>query len=648
MKPENVFDLTGATDPRLSPDGATIAYTVWSIDRDANAYRSAIWLAPADGSAPPRTITSGDKRDGDPRWSPDGTRLAFTSNRGDDKSPSQLYVMPLAGGDPVKLTDLKDDAGEPAWSPDGSTIVFTSRVHDPDDDEKDERKRAPRRFTRLMFKLDSVGWTGNRRRHVFSVAADGSAPPVQLTDGDFEDGEPCWSPDGSRIAFGSARDEHWDTDAVRDLYVIGRDGGEPEKLTASGGAIGNPSWSPDGSRIAYQLYPAVFDDPRHTQIAVLDLSSKKQTVLTESLDRNCGLYPSMREPIWDGEDLIFAIEDGGNTPLYRVHADGSDKPQPILEGNWMLTGLDVAGGRIVHSRSSAVTLSEIYAGEERLTSAGDAFVGLVSPVAPERFTATSADGSEVEAWLIRPAGIEEGKTYPALLNIHGGPFSQYGNKLFDEFQVQSAAGYAVVYANPRGSSGYAEAWGRGIRGPANEGPGWGTVDYEDLMAVMDTAIERFGFIDPERTGVLGGSYGGFMTSWIVGHNDRFKAACSERSCNNFLLEGGAADMGWMFKGEFGATWFEDPETYLKISPSTYAKNITTPLLILHSEDDLRCPVGHAEDLFTILRLLRREVEMVRFPAESHELSRSGSPIHRVQRFDIILEWFDRYLKGAGA
>jgi dipeptidyl aminopeptidase/acylaminoacyl peptidase len=164
------------------------------------------------------------------------------------------------------------------------------------------------------------------------------------------------------------------------------------------------------------------------------------------------------------------------------------------------------------------------------------------------------------------------------------------------------------------------------------------------MAVVDEAVKRFDFIDPERIGVMGGSYGGFMTSWIVGHTDRFRAACSERSCNNFVLEGGSADIGWMFKGEFGAHWFEEPEAYLKISPSSYARNITTPLLILHSENDLRCPVGHAEDLFTILRLLKREVELVRFPEESHELSRSGSPVHRVQRFEIILDWFDRHLK----
>ena len=234
--------------------------------------------------------------------------------------------------------------------------------------------------------------------------------------------------------------------------------------------------------------------------------------------------------------------------------------------------------------------------------------------------------------------------YPVLLNIHGGPFTQYTTRFFDEFHVLAGAGYAVVYSNPRGSSGYGEEWGRAIRGPDGGGPGWGSVDYEDLMAVTDEALSRFSFCDPDRVGVLGGSYGGYMTSWIVGHTDRFKAACSERAVNNMIAEGGSSDIGIWFKGYTGAHWFEDPETHLRVSPSTYAQNITTPLLIVHSEEDLRCPVVNAEELFTILRLLGREVELVRFPGEGHELSRSGKPRHRVQRFEILVDWFDRYLK----
>jgi dipeptidyl aminopeptidase/acylaminoacyl peptidase len=672
MVPEDVYELTGVLDPRVSPDGGRVAYVVWRIDREANEYRSAVWIAAVDPDrAEPRRLTSGLKRDGSPRWSPDGTRLAFVSNREYEREGSessvgevggspqatakkkntagQLYVLSLSGGEPVRLTDCRADVGEPAWSPDGSRIAFTSRVPDPAYDEEDDRKRPPRRFTRLQFKLDSVGWTGDRRQHVFVVAADGSAAPTQLTDGDFEDDGPAWSPDGERIAFASAREEDWDVSTVRDLYVVPAGGGEPERLTEGGGYSEHPSWSPDGGRIAYQHTPGVFDEPRHTQVAVLEVASASAPssgdvrVLTDSLDRNCGPYPSIREPVWDGDDVVFGVEDGGNTHVYRVPADGSGKPELVVGGELQVTGYDVASGRLVHTLTTPTQLSELFVGERRVTSVGRELVDRREVIAPERFTATSEDGTEVDAWIMRPAGFEEGKRYPTLLNIHGGPFTQYGNRFFDEFQVYAGAGYVVVFANPRGSSGYSEAWGRAIRGPVAEGPGWGTRDYEDLMAVVDEAVRRFDFVDPERLGVMGGSYGGYMTSWMLGHTDRFKAACSERSCNNFLLEGGSADIGWMFKGELGAFWFEAPEAYLKVSPSTYAKDIHTPLLILHSEDDLRCPVGHAEDLFTILRLLKRDVEMVRFPAESHELTRGGAPRHREQRFELLLEWFGEKL-----
>ena len=250
----------------------------------------------------------------------------------------------------------------------------------------------------------------------------------------------------------------------------------------------------------------------------------------------------------------------------------------------------------------------------------------------------------MEAWLARPAGFEEGKRYPVLLNIHGGPFTQYGTGFFDETQVYAGGGYAVVYSNPRGSSGYSEEWGRAIMGPGELGPGWGTVDYEDLMAVVDTALERFDFLDPERLGVLGGSYGGYMTSWIVSHTNRFKAACSERAVNNLVSMYGSSDIGWVFKGYHGEFVHDAVDKYLQFSPWTYAKQIETPLLILHSEQDLRCNIEQAEQLFTTLRLLKRDVELVRFPGESHELTRSGNPAHRVQRFELVLEWFDRYLK----
>jgi dipeptidyl aminopeptidase/acylaminoacyl peptidase len=642
MIPEDVYEMTGVNDPRLSPDGRTVAYAVWTVDKDKNEYLGAIWLAAVDGSTPPRQFTSGTRRDGNPRWSPDGSQLAFTSNR--DQDEAQLYVMPSDGGEARKLSDLKGGVSVPAWSPDGTRLLFASRVLDPAYDEKDEKKRKPRRFTRLRYKLDNEGWIGDRAQHIFVVPADGSSEPTQVTGGDYEDSDPQWSPDGRRIAFASARHQDWDTDLVQDLFAVGAEGGDPELLTTTDGACSAPSWSPDGRRIAFCLYPGVFDDPRHTQIAVLDLDRGERRVLTESLDRNCSPYPAIREPIWDEDDVLFAVEDQGNTHVYRAPADGSGKPELVVGGDLAVTGYDADGGTIVHSATSPTMLSELFAGARSLSDVGRAFAQGRELSAPERFTATSADGSEVEAWIMRPAGLEAGKKYPVLLNIHGGPFTQYGNKFFDEFQVYTGDGYAVVYSNPRGSSGYSEEWGRAIRGPGDAGPGWGTVDYEDCMAVVEEAVRRFDFCDPERVGVIGGSYGGFMTSWMVGHTDRFKAGVSERAVNQWVSMWGSSDFGWDFKGYLGSFLFEDFDAYVKMSPATYARDIHTPLLILHSENDLRCPIEQAEQLFVTLRLLKREVEFVRFPAEGHELTRSGNPIHRVERFHIVLDWFDRHLK----
>jgi dipeptidyl aminopeptidase/acylaminoacyl peptidase len=643
MIPEDLYELRWVTDARLSPDGSTAAYVVCDVDQATNDYLTSIWTLPLDGTEQPRRLTFGPKRDLEPRWSPDGRSIAFTSNREDENE--QLYVIDAAGGDARKLTNLPEEVTEIAWSPDGRALAFSSRVPDAGYAETDERRRGPRRFRRLQYKLDNVGWTGDRRQHIFIVAADGSSPARQLTDGDFEDAAPAWSPDGTRIAFISNRDDDWDLSTVRDVYVVESAGGEPKPVTDGEGIAELPSWSPDGSLIAYQLTPGDLDEPRHGRIAIVDPASRAVTTLTDELDRNCAPYPAIREPQWASEgSLVFAVEDRGNTHLYEVDVDGG-RPRRIVGGELCVTGWDAVRGNLIYLRSTPTTLPELYAGSRRATFVQSSFSESRAIATPERFTATSPDGSEIDAWIIRPTELS-GERCPVLLNIHGGPFAQYGNRFFDEFQVQAGAGYAVVYSNPRGSSGYSEEWGRAIRGPGPGGPGMGTVDYDDVMAVVDRALELYDFCDPERIGVMGGSYGGYLTSWIVGHTNRFKAACSERAVNDWPSMHGSSDSGWMFKGYVGSFLFEDHDAWRAISPTTYAANVETPLMIMHSEDDLRCHVEQAEQLFTTLRLLKKDVELVRWPAESHELTRSGSPAHRVARFEVLLEWFGRYL-GAG-
>ena len=646
MLPEDIYELVNAGDPRISPDGSRIAFVVTAVDRESNEYRGAIWVAPLDGSAKPRQFTSGERRDSTPRWSPDGKWLAFASNRGEDKTPMNLYVIPAEGGESRKLTDQKESVEEIAWAPDSKRVAFVARVRDEAYAEEDDKKRAPRRFTRVFHKLDSVGFTGDRRKHLFVVELDGG-DPRQLTSGDFEHAGATWSPDGKRIVIDGLRDERWDVELVNRLYSVDVAGSsEPKALTGDDGSYGDPSFSPDGSRIAYRWTPEDGTYPHHSQLGVMNADGSDPKLLTTSLDLQCGPYPDSREPVWDGDRLVFTVEDGGNLHVYTVAADGSSEPERIVDGERVITAFDMRDGKLAYVASTHTTMRELYVGTDgqRVTNVGDAYTQGRELAKPERFTAVSADGYEVDAWIVRPAGFEPGKRYPAVLTIHGGPFAQYGTGFFDEVQVYAAAGYVVLFSNPRGGSGYSEEHGRAIRGPMNDaGPGWGTRDYEDVMAVVDTALANFDFIDPERLGVIGGSYGGFMTSWIIGHTNRFKAAISERAVNNLVSMFGSSDLFWIFQRQFGGPMWENVDAYLERSPSTYAQQMDTPVLVLHSEQDLRCNIEQGEHLFTLLRLLGKDVEMVRFPGESHELSRGGSPIHRVVRFETILEYFGRYL-----
>jgi dipeptidyl aminopeptidase/acylaminoacyl peptidase len=666
MLPSDIGRLVDVSDPRLSPDGRLVAYVVASIDVDSNEYRSRLWLAPPDGARAPLPYTEGAKRDRLPRWSPDGAALAFVSHR-DGPVGSELYVLRVDGGEAARIVAWPEEIDDIAWSPDGRWIAFGARLRDearyrPDKD----RDRTARRVTRLLYRLDNAGWTCDRPRALFVVPADGTAPPRVVVPGEEGSMGLAWSPDGRWLAFSAARAPDWDREPFADLFIVAahEEGAEPTRLTdglgRGGLAFNQPSWSPDGSSIAFVLgHRRRF--PFNSQVGVVEVDAGgavgEPRLLTTDLDRHCApALQRAREPVWQEGWLWFQVVDGPNLSLWRVGAAGPNdaKPELVLGGARAVTGFDVVGDAVAYCASTPTLPSELFVldraarAERRLSFVSEAFTSAVQLTAPEPFHATSTGGAEVEAWIMRPPGFEPGRRYPALLNVHGGPFAAYVSAFFDEFQVQARAGYVVIYSNPRGSDGYGQSWGDAIRGPRcadAPGSGWGGVDYDDVMAVVDEALRRFDFIDPGRLGVLGGSYGGFLTSWIVGHTDRFAAACSERAVNNQLTMVSTSDLGALFQpGYVGVSHLEAPDEYLRMSPIAAVDRIRTPLLILHSDGDLRCPVEQAEQLFVALRMLGRQVEFVRFPGEGHEMSRSGAPKHRIERAEIILDFFNRHLR----
>ena len=641
MVPEDLTRIQFVTDPQLSPDGRRAAFVVTTLSEERDEYLSNIWVVDVAGGAP-RRFTAGPRRDLEPRWSPDGSRLAFLSER-TAKDKLQLYVMPADGGEATKLTALDNGVSAIAWAPDGARLAFVSAVggyKEPEGEDEKRKSRPARVITSVKYRFNGEGFIYDRRPHVFVVSLDG-ASPTQITDGDFIDADPTWSPDGESLVFASARHGARDDDDASDLWRVPAKGGTPQRLTATAGPVMLPAFSPDGRTIAFLARAELNAYGRNVQLFTVPADGGQATCVTSALDRSCGALHV--RPSWspDGRSLTVAAEDRGDIGLWRVAATGSAAPQRIVGGERVLNGFSASadGRTLAFAASRTVAPAEVFVcgadggDERRLTDLNRAWVESVALSAPERFRFTRA-GFELDVWVMRPAGFGAGQRYPTLLNIHGGPHAQYGHNFFDEFQVYAGAGYAVVYTNPRGSQGYGEAFTQAVVGD------WGGGDYADVMAALDEALARYPFIDPERLGVLGGSYGGYMATQLAGRfSDRFRAICSERAVNNLISEEWSSDIATAFRSEHGANHLEDPELYASMSPIRYVADIDVPMLLLHSENDLRCPIVQAEELFVTLRLLGKDVTFYRFPGEGHELTRSGSPLHRRMRGEIILDFF---------
>ena len=629
-----IHERSDVHDPQVSPDGSRVAHVVTTCNLDENTTTARIWL---DG-----TPVSAGPHDSQPRWSPDGRWLAFTSRRGEKKGDATLHVLPVDGPGEVRtVCTLPEGIADVTWSPDGSKIGFISRTRDERYDAKDVSWQSPRKVERYYSRLNGEDWVFDRPAHVYVVDVDGTGTPKNLTPGEFQHDGIAWTADSTAIITAAQRHDDWDTQLASDLYRVDLDE-TITLLTDHSGTHAAPAVSPDGSMIAFlgNDNPTLY--PQNTKVGVMAIDGSDRRFISDGLDRTFFALNCPHAPLWiDDTALLATAEDRGATHVYRLATSG-DTPEPLTDGALNVTGFDHRAGTLATTRSTVSHTSELFVtrdGEtEQVTHVG------MSGSDWEHFLAPCTDGSdEIDAWIMRPADFDPDSTYPVLLNVHGGPFTQYGEVFFDEAQMQAAAGFVVVMSNPRGGSGRHSGWGQAINGPKHAdvpGTGWGSVDVDDVLAVLDTALERYAFCDRDRVGMIGGSYGGYMATLLAArHGDRFGAICSERAVNNLLTEEWSSDIGMTFRVEHGVDPVTDPEEYLRMSPMMQAHDIHVPMLLIHSEEDWRCPINQAEELWMTLKWLGRDVTFYRFPGENHELSRSGSPVHRRMRAEIILGFF---------
>ncbi len=574
-----------------------------------------------------------------------GRWLLYLNNREDPKA-SQVWLLPLDRGEPHAFTRVRGGVSQPRWAPDGQGVFFLA---DPKKVQKTQEEDLDVRvIRRLFYKLNGQGFVLDHNLQVFYQSLRGRKPR-QITRGEDPVLAFTPTPDGQWILF-TARwfpeaDYTWRTD----LYRVPVEGGEPEVLVQFPGFIGALAVSPDGRFLAFEGNDLKRGFSTHPGVWLLDLETRDLENLTRPYGLSVGNalnadfrwstgLPSLQ---WDTQGrLYFVVTDRVTTHLFRMTP--GNPPEALDHENWCVDGFAVsrdAEPRVVAIASRANHPQELYqlrSGNARRLTLRNRWALQYGFQEPEHHRVSVSDGAEVDAFYLPPRR-RSADPPPAILEIHGGPRTAYGYAFVLEFHLLAEAGFAVVFSNPRGSAGYPEDFVDGVT------RAYGTRDFQDLMEVVDFMVKQ-GLVDPERLGVTGGSYGGFMTNWIVGHTQRFRAAVTQRSISNFISFYGTSDIGWRFsEHEIGGTPWANLEEYWNRSPLAYVESIRTPLLILHAEEDLRCPIEQAEQLFVALKVLKREVELVRYPGENHELSRSGRPDHRLDRLRRIRRWFEKYL-----
>ena len=648
ITPEDYFAFEFLSDPHISPDGKLVAYVVTKVDRAQNRRNSAIWMVAADGSRAPWQFTTSPQSVSSPRWSPDGRSLAFISSRPSAEGNSQeqprpqVYVLSLEGGEARRVTNLKNGVSLFQWSPDGSRLVVVSRIGPSDSRPENKDRSDVRHYKNIRYKFNDTGWFDDRRTHLWVVDVK-TGTAQQITEGhDWNDSDPQWSPDGTKIAFVSNRTgKEYEDSRNADVWVVSAEGGALTKISDHEESDNSPRWSPDGKTIAFI---GATREREHPKIWLVPATGGTASVLAAN---GLDLIPTGLEWADDGRALFFETGVKGEYHLFRVDLASKAIAQ-VTTGARAVRAVDFSKGAMVYTVNDFKHLDDLYIAdlngknERQLTRLNQALWKQLQLSDVERFTYKSADNWDVDGFIVKPVGYQEGKKYPVILNIHGGPAGMYGVDWFHEFQVYAAKGYGVLYTNPRGSTGYGQKFERGIVGE------WGGKDYQDVMNGVDAALKRYAWIDADRLGVTGGSYGGYLTNWIVGHTDRFKAAVTLRSVTNFVSDEGTRDGAYGHSPDFGGDLFEKFDLYWDRSPLKYAKNVKTPTLILHSDNDFRVPLEQGEQWFRALKLFGVTTEIVMFPRENHNLKRTGEPKHLVESLNWQLYWFARFIDGNAA
>ena len=661
FEPADYYDLVTVGDVAVSPDGDLVAFTLTRILEEENRRQREIWIQALENGRPagePYRFTAPTGDSYAPSWSPDGSLLSFTSERGDDDNSTWFVRVSGPGGEAFHIEGVR---GAPVWSADGEWIAYLALAEETESDEREgwiapdaisntlDRSRFDGRvITSTRYKSDGTitlrpHFSVSESDDLFLVSAEGGAPR-RLTALPFDKSGVSWSSDGRTIYFSGDEKQNDETneDLTRDIWAVRVTDGSVTNLTPDPGSETSPSPSPDGTRLAFVF---IAERGAERDLMVVDVGgdgrfSTQPVNLTEGWD----LVPGVPQWSADGTAILFSASVGGNRHLFRVAAAGGPVIQ-VTEGERRLTSFSLSdrGHIMAYAATDAVSPTELYVArgdgtaERRATEFNEAFLDRVSLERPERLTWMVGDSVEVEGWLIKPVGYIAGRKYPLILKIHGGPHSAYGNTFFPTFHVLSAAGFFVLYSNPRGSSGYGHEFMYSTRGQ------WGLKDSEDFLTGVDSALARYPEADATRLGVSGGSYGGFMTNWLTATTDRFQAAVTSRSIVNWESWWGSSDAQRLTEYEFfGAPW-ERRDLYRRLSPISYVENVTAPTLIIHSENDYRVPIGEGEQWFMALKNLGVPVEMVRYPSSSHGLSRTGEPWLLVDRLERIRSWFERWL-----